>query len=66
LKAGTGRLHWRELKVHWRIGNTEKRTLDGLLARIESARDIGAEFIAKGRWLQEGAEVEVYAISRKR
>lgn len=53
------------LKVHWKIEKEKKKELDDLLAQLEKDGPNGREFTAKGKWIHEGYELEVYEIERK-
>ena len=53
------------LKIRWKIEEKEKKALDALLAQLEKDGPNGREFTAKGKWIHEGFELEVYKIERK-
>ncbi len=53
------------LKIHWKLNAAQKQELDALIARLEAEKINGQEFIARGRWIHEGFELEVYDIERK-
>ncbi|MHC4118419.1 MAG: hypothetical protein ACYSWO_13040 [Planctomycetota bacterium] len=53
------------LKIHWKIGQEKKRELDALLTQLEKDGVNAREFTARGKWIHEGFELEVYEIERK-
>jgi len=53
------------LKIRWKLGAAQKQELDALIAELEAEKINGQEFIARGRWIHEGFELEVYHIKEK-
>lgn len=53
------------LKIHWKISETKKQELDQTIKQLEDQGLNGKEFIAKGRWLHEGYELEIFEIKEK-
>jgi hypothetical protein len=53
------------LRIHWKLDAGRKREVDALIAELEAAKINGQEFIARGRWIHEGFELEVYDIEKK-
>ncbi|MHC4648917.1 MAG: hypothetical protein ACYTBJ_25975 [Planctomycetota bacterium] len=53
------------LKIRWKLDAAQKQELDALIARLEAEKINGQEFIARGRWIHEGLELEVYDIEKK-
>jgi hypothetical protein len=53
------------LKIRWKLDAAQKQEVDALVAELEAAKINGQEFIARGRWIHEGFELEVYDIEKK-
>ncbi|MHC4575447.1 MAG: hypothetical protein ACYS76_15170 [Planctomycetota bacterium] len=53
------------LKIRWKLDAAQKQELDTLIAELEAEKINGQEFIARGRWIHEGFELEVYDIEKK-
>ncbi|MHC4062149.1 MAG: hypothetical protein ACYSTZ_03045 [Planctomycetota bacterium] len=53
------------LKIRWKLNRAQRQELDALIAHLEAEQINGQEFIARGRWIHEGYELEVYEIEKK-
>jgi hypothetical protein len=53
------------LKIRWKLKPEKKQQLDALIAHLQKENINGQEFIARGRWIHEGYELEVYNIEEK-
>ncbi|MHC4293813.1 MAG: hypothetical protein ACYSTX_05905 [Planctomycetota bacterium] len=53
------------LLIHWKLEPEQKQQLDDLIAHLEAENINGQEFIAQGRWIHEGYELEIYNIEKK-
>jgi uncharacterized protein YcfL len=53
------------LKIRWKLNPAQKQKLDALIAHLEAEKINGQGFIARGRWIHEGLELEVYEIEKK-
>lgn len=53
------------LKIQWKIKEKDKALLDALLEELEKRGENGKEFTARGKWILEGFELEVYEIKQR-
>jgi hypothetical protein len=53
------------LRIRWKLDAAQKQELDALIVGLEAEKINGQEFIARGRWIHEGLELEVYEIEKK-
>lgn len=53
------------LKVHWKIGDENKKRLESFLATLEREGINGKEFEARAKWIKEGFELEVYEVKEE-
>ncbi|MHC4132434.1 MAG: hypothetical protein ACYSSP_11275 [Planctomycetota bacterium] len=53
------------LNIRWKLPTAQKQQLDALTARLEAENINGQKFTARGRWIHQGYELEVYDIEKK-